>query len=360
MNEDNFDLIIIGAGIIGAFASFFARKRHPEWTLGLIDKSEVGSGATFYSAALDIPYGHTPLRYKLSKRSRSLYAELRNEFPALPIKDLNLYGITDQKNVQKIRSRLTQQGAKSSPEKIPSILDAYPFLRFPVQTTVITGFNATQALNNTVPHLLAEDYCKENNLLSVARNTKVTSVVFRQGIYELQTEGGQCFRAKRVIQSTGPWINEFLAPGLISNQHVRIKKIVAFHIYKQPNKNDPVFYFFDDDAFLMPKYEDNYWLFSFKCDHWDVVPEINTLSIDKNDAEKARLILTKYAPQFAGLCTEGRVFCDAYTQDDDPVIEEVKGHPNYVIAGAAAGSGYRLAPAIAEEALNIFENDKKV
>ncbi len=68
MNEDDFDLVIIGAGIIGVCAAWYARKRYPQWKILLLDQSGIGNGATSYSASLDIPYGHTALRYKLSKQ----------------------------------------------------------------------------------------------------------------------------------------------------------------------------------------------------------------------------------------------------------------------------------------------------
>ncbi len=238
------------------------------------------------------------------------------------------------------------------PQIIPSILNTHSYLKFQEHTTVISGLYAAQAINNEVAGILARDFGKTPYSF-IRCETKISAVTPDGSWYNLQAANDIHFRSKRVIQSTGPWINQILG-GVESTFTTRIKKIVAFHIQQPPEANDPVFYFFDDDAFLMPKYETGYWLFSFRCDHWDVVPEINTLSIDVNDIQKAQGILRKYAPEFASLCVGGRVFCDAYTNDGDPIIEEVENCPNYVIAGAGAGSGYRLATAIASEALDIF------
>ncbi|MEO8109097.1 MAG: FAD-dependent oxidoreductase [Ginsengibacter sp.] len=352
MEENNFDLAIIGAGIIGTCVAWYARKHYPAWRIALVDKSEVGSGASFYSASLDIPFGHTPLRYKFSKRSRSLYAELRNELPELPIKDLNFYGVVNEDSACHVLQQFTEPGASLCPEIIPSLLKEYPFLNLSGHTTIISGLNASQALTNNVANILAKNFASTSNSL-IAEHIKVKDVSYREGLYDIRTQDDIHFYSTRIMQATGPWITENLGSNIRIKRSARIKKIVAFHILKQPEATDPLFYFFDDDAFLMPKYEEGYWLFSFKCDHWDVVPEKSKLSIDEADRIKAQNILKKYAPQFASLCLGGRVFCDAYTADGDPVVEEVK--ENYIIAGAGAGSGYRLAPAIAEEVLKFFQ-----
>ncbi|MBC7886374.1 MAG: FAD-binding oxidoreductase [Ferruginibacter sp.] len=351
--KSELDLAIIGGGIIGVFAAWYARKQHPDWHIGLFEQGLVGSGATFYSARLDIPYGHTPLRYQLAQRSRSLFAELRKEMPELPIKDLPFYGIVQEDNAQLVLLQLVDNNARLLPEIIPSLLHDHPLLVLPQHAAVISGATASQAVNNELVNLLAKNFEVTPNSL-IIEHTKIVTVTTLEDIFDLQSAGGNYFPAKRVIQATGPWMNEILGTGLFASQKTRIKKIVAFHIDKQPLAGDPLFYFFADDAFLMPKYEAGYWLFSFKCDHWDVVPDINTLSIDEADIQKARGILTKYFPQLVPLCSVGRVFCDTYTPDGNPIIERAGDQSKYIIAGAGSGSGFRLAPAIAEAALDYY------
>lgn len=351
------DLAIIGAGIIGVCAAWYARQEYPHWQIGLFEQSKVGSGASFYSASLDLPYGHTPLRYRLAERSRSLYSQLRKEMPELPIKDLPFFGIVQEVNAHLVLQQLVDTNATLSPGIIPSLLKDHPFLVLPQGTTVISGGNASQEVKNEVANLLAENF-EISPRSFIIDHTKILGIKAREAVFDLQTANGRCIHSKRVIQATGPWMKEILGPGLLTTKKTRIKKIVAFHIYEQPKASDPVFYFFDDDAFLMPKYEAGYWLFSFRCDHWDVVPELATLSIEQADIQKARGILKKYFPPFVQGCTTGRVFCDTYGHDSDPVIEPAADHSNYIIAGAAAGSGFRLAPAIAEEALNHFLGSK--
>ncbi|MEO6230953.1 MAG: FAD-dependent oxidoreductase [Ferruginibacter sp.] len=347
-----FDLAIIGAGIIGVSAAWYANKQHPEWCIVILDQSTVSSGATYYSASLDLPYGHTPLRYQLAGRSRELFSALREELPALPIKDLSLFGIVQQSKANEVLSQIVDKNASISPEIIPGLQQQYPNLTLPKGATVIAG-TASQAYKNDIATLMAEKLIESG--VHIQSQSKILSVKPVEGHYKLQTATGNIISTNRVIQATGPWMTEDLIEGTPVSTGTRIKKIVAFHIHQQPEISDALFYFFDDDAFIMPKYEAGYWLFSFKCDHWDVKPDISNLNIDDADIQKAQGILKKYYPAFAPLCTAGRVFCDGYTQNGDPVIMQAGNHENYIIAGAGAGSGFRLAPGIAEKALSLFK-----
>lgn len=352
-NNKGFDLAIIGGGIIGVCAAWYARRQYPYWDIALFDQDKVGNGATHFSASLDLPYGHTPLRYRLAKRSRELYLQLREELPELPIKDLSFFGIVLEQNALQVLRQITDVNATLSPEIIPAVLNDHPQLLLPPATTIISGATASQAIENDIANLMAGSFGATPGSL-IIEHTKIIAVKSFENRFDLQTSDGNCFHSERVIQASGPWINEIAGPRFSTAQNTRVKKIVAFHIHRQPAPTDPLFYFFDDDAFLMPKYEAGYWLFSFKCDHWDVLPVIATLSIDEADIQKAQSILKKYYPSFAPLCTTGRVFCDLYAQEGDPIIEEAYNDSNYIFAGAGAGSGYRLAPAVAEEAVRCF------
>jgi glycine/D-amino acid oxidase-like deaminating enzyme len=56
----------------------------------------------------------------------------------------------------------------------------------------------------------------------------------------------------------------------------------------------------------------------------------------------------------------GRVFCDAYSPDRQPVIRPLDAAGRIVFAGAAGGSGYRLAPAIASETADVLHRSSMV
>ena len=49
MTKKTFDIIIIGAGIVGVNTAYFLSQKYPQKRIILLDKKMAGSGATFYS-----------------------------------------------------------------------------------------------------------------------------------------------------------------------------------------------------------------------------------------------------------------------------------------------------------------------
>lgn len=348
-----FDLAIIGAGIIGACAAWYARKLHPEWSIAVFDRSLAGSGTSHYSASLDFAYGHTPVRKRLSERSRNLYRELRNDIPGLPIKDLPFFGFIEETKASTLLDCFCDEQARISPDVIPYLKQHKPDLRLSDNTTAILGTTASYAVKNEVATILIQKFAG-TPASYLFEATEINFIIPVNDLLQLNTETNSVFYSKRIIQATGPWMNQGIGKEYSATQKIAIKKVVAFHIYHPPTPDDPVLYFFDDEAFLMPRYEEGYWLFSYKCNHWHVMPDTSTLKINQNDRQEAMAILEKYMPRFVNFCRGGRVFCDAYSVDSNPIIELAGSYGNYAIAGAAGGSGFRLAPAIAEQAINLF------
>jgi len=86
-----FDLVVIGAGIVGAVAAYLARQQRGEWRILLVDRSLAGAGATQYSVGLDIPYGRNHPQKHYSRLSTAFYHELKTSIPELPIYELPLF-----------------------------------------------------------------------------------------------------------------------------------------------------------------------------------------------------------------------------------------------------------------------------
>ena len=96
-----------------------------------------------------------------------------------------------------------------------------------------------------------------------------------------------------------------------------------------------------------------HWLFSYTCGEWDADPDAPAAGLSAGHVDAARRTLARYAPQLAERCSAGRVFCDAYSTDGEPVVQALDAAGRLVFAGAANGSGYRLAPAIAAQAAGL-------
>jgi len=158
------------------------------------------------------------------------------------------------------------------------------------------------------------------------------------------------------VIATGPWLTTGPGGAFSKAAGIRIKKVAAMHIEYCPSREAPVLYFAESDAFLLPLQEQRKLLLSFTAQEWDCLPDISRLNIDPDDRALALSILNRYSPAFVDACTGGRVFCDAYSQDRAPLVAQLSTSNSIVVAGACSGSGVRLAPAIASEALDLVDS----
>lgn len=354
MAEKTFDLAIIGAGIVGTMAAYLAGQRRSDWRIVLIDRSLVGHGATQYSAGLDRPYGSTALQKRLSFESAKVYRELKIEMPDLPIHELPLFGVTRKERIVEVIAGFTKDGVRPATELEERQL-RYTYADFAISDdqVLLTGCSGSYGFPRLVAEALANRF-KERELAECWEGVEIQAVDAGSGGYVLSTSDGRTRLARRVLVATGPWLLNGPGSSVARNAGVRIKKIVTLHIDLRPGAHDPIIFFFDDDAYLLPVYERREWLFSFASQEWDCTPDISRLRITASDRALALSILGCYCPSFAEYCHGGRVFCDAYSRDWMPIITLVPGPADFGVVGACSGFGYRLAPGIAKAALKQF------
>ena len=351
-----YDLCVIGGGIVGTCVAWYARKKYPKWHIKLLDRSLVGLGASNYAASLDIPFGHSELKRELTRNSRSYYKALREELPELPIEDLIVYGFASQNQTSDILGSAVESNIKAADDQeLQTLMERWPMLHLPPKSTLIKNILGSRAIKNEVAQLLAQNFSYTMNSW-VEEGSEVKSVVKEGSHYTITTKQDHIHTCSRVVEAIGPWIHSSPQKDQWVANGVRIKKVIAFHIDRPAEKGDPVFMFFNDDAFLLPQPEQNRWLFSIRCDTWDVLPEVSHLSIEPSDVSQAKEILTRYAPDWTPYLSGGRTFCDAYLPSGNPLISEID--QNYVIVGAGGGSGYRLAPGLANQALAQLTSSK--
>lgn len=348
-----FDLIVVGAGIVGTSAAYLARRERPDWSVLLLDRSFVGDGSTRYSLGLDIPYGHSAGQKRLSLLSARLFRELREAVPGLPFRDLPLYGVASAARAEAVMGGFTQEVHRADEREERALRRAYPDLRLSESEVLLAGGESVYTSPRAVASGLV-DWCVGSGMVECWEGVEVREVRPLDGGFTLAAADGRSVRARRVLVATGPWMLRGPGGDFAGGAGVRIKKTAALRISLRPGPDDPVLFFFDEDAFLLPVPEAGEWLFSFTSQEWDVAPEISQLKISSADRESALSILRRRCPSLAAHCHSGRVFCDAYSTDRLPIVRQVPGLPDYVVAGACSGAGYRLAPGIALEALRLF------
>lgn len=352
-NVKDFDLAIIGAGIIGATTAYLAHVRKPEWHVVLLDRSFIGDGATRYSAALDLPFARTTRQRGMVTRSVSFYRDLKMQYPELPIREMAFVLVAPAKDISNSAAAFVDAGLHlASAREWHQIRLKYPDLTLPQEYLAMLGNNARHSSSTQLTSALVNKACNDGNV-ECWEGVEVRQVEDIECDQVLLTRDGRKITAKRVVIATGPWLTS--GPGGTFSQAagIRTKKVAALHIDCCPPPDAPVLYFAAEDAFLLPLPEQKKLLLSFTAQEWDCPAEISRLRICRDDRTLALSILNRYCPALIEHCSGGRVFCDAYSQDRVPFVARVPTSHGVVVAGACSGSGVRLAPAIALEVLEL-------
>jgi glycine/D-amino acid oxidase-like deaminating enzyme len=340
--REPFDLVVVGAGIVGTLAAAQAVRRHPDWRVLLVDRALIGGGATRYSAALCIPFGRDEEHRRMERESERFYRDLRAELPGLPIRDLPGFVVAREGSLEEARTRCTAGDLREVPAE--TLASTFPGLSLAADERLLGSLEGSYALPGPVTSALALR-------ATVWEGVEITGARPEGDGVELATADGRAIAARRAILAPGPWVLGGPGGDLARGAGVRVKKVVALHLDLCPEADDPVLYFFDADAFLLPVVERRHWLFSYTCQVWDYAPE-GPHRITQEDRENGLAILARYCPAFAARCTGGRVFCDSYGPRWVPVVTASAAAPRIVLATAGSGAGYRLGPAIARQALD--------
>jgi glycine/D-amino acid oxidase-like deaminating enzyme len=341
-----YGLAVVGGGIMGLMTALLARSRHRDLNILLLERSVLGMGATAYSASLDLPFATTEVGRELSRRSRELYRELRQDVPALPIEDLAFIGVCRDSAHSQVLAGLTQApGALLE----GAISGAPPGFSVPPGHVAFDGVDAARCTGSGPVDALvrALESTPRTRILEGADVARVSS---NGDVCELRLHDGRLLRARRVALCLGPWLAN--APlELVSTQGaVRVKKVASLLIPTEPPPDAPVIYLFEHDAFFMPQTERKRWLFSFRSEDWDCGTDPSRLHLNGSDLERAKNVLQLHLPAGTFESLGARVFCDGYTASREPYIAALPGMCG-VALGGACGSGVRLAPGMAERGL---------
>jgi D-arginine dehydrogenase len=331
------DIAIIGGGIQGLFLAYYAKKRFPSRKILLFESKIIGLGITAYSGHLHMPYGSGEKK-ELTKLSLSLYADLCSEYSDFPLETRKFIGICKKENLDSIVSDITEENL------LMNSVD-YSFKELAENYITISGMNGYVS-KRSISNYLMELITKLGVI--VYEGTEIVTTKKDNNDFELITQAGQKFKSLILLNSSGSSIYNLVK---LKNSTLRTKKVVAFHLNHPPLNDDPIVYFFDDDAFLLPQPYYNRYLFSYKCEEWDVNIDANSFKINPIDMEEAQKVLKKFTRDLSIKILGGQVYLDIYNfPSSSPLIIEME--KDYYAIGATGGSGVRLAPALAIKTLN--------
>ncbi|WP_228022235.1 NAD(P)/FAD-dependent oxidoreductase [Pseudomonas sp. BIOMIG1BAC] len=351
----NFDLVIVGGGIIGAWALHHAVERYPHWKILLIDRYRIGDGATSHSAGVLLATGRSNRERRLAGQSAKLYKALRDQF-SIRTTQAPVYWLADKRLSTEILRAAVDFDVQPA-EISESVLGARMGSRLNVggAECLLRGGSAESYEPPLVARLLISNCLKSANINCI-EGLGITGIRRSPRGTQLSLSDGASINSQRVLVATGPWISEPPFEAIATVNDLRVKKVVALHIEGVPAPDAPALFMPQSDAYLMPLPARNQWLFSFRCDEWDVRPRKHELEISGHDLKVAKSILTQYLPDLDPLCRGGRVFCDSYSPSGESLVT-VDRSLNVVFAGSGSGAGFRLAPGIASEALELIVSE---
>lgn len=339
------DVAIIGGGIIGCLTARRLVDSRPGLRLAVLERDAVGSGASRRSVGLHFPRGATPRVREMSAYSHDYYEALRARDPKLPIHRIALTLLAEEKNAADVESCYLDRAALERVAVPPS--GSLPF-RVPEGHAVWTGIGCQYAAVGALAQELARDLAPS---VGIHEAVAVTAVESEADRVRLRLGTGRSLTAGAVVLAPGPWLADPAWRELLAPLGARVKKIVALRIDRRPEPADRVVVLHDTDEFLLPRPDLGCWLYSYTCQDWDVDPDRLGAApgLSPDELDRALAQLRSWSPKAAEHVAGGRVFCDAYAADRQPIAVPLAG-TRVVFAGAANGSGYRLAPALARAA----------
>jgi glycine/D-amino acid oxidase-like deaminating enzyme len=339
-------IAVVGSGILGCLIAREIGARAPGVELTVLDRDAVGSGASRRSAGLHIPAGRTERVRRMAAYSQDYYRDLKRRHPSWPIHPVGMTVVAAHESAARVREAYLDQAGLARVERAPGAGVAVP------PGCAVWDVEGCQYAD---VYALAQALARELRPAAHLREgVEVLAVEPDEDQVTLRLGTGETLSVDHAVLAPGPWLHDPAWKGLVAPLGARVKKIVALHIAREPAEHDRVVYFPDEDAFLLPLRDRGHWLFSYTCTEWDVDPDALREGLSAAHLEQARDLLRRYAPDLAARCTSGRVFCDAYSRDGEPQVQALDTAGRVVFAGAANGSGYRLAPALAAQAADLL------
>jgi len=335
-------IAVVGAGIIGCLAARELAARAPGTPVVVLDRDAVGAGASRRSAGLHLPRGSSDRTRRMSDYSHAYYADLKRRHPGLPIHPVGATVVTGPGDGSGLLERYLPQATP------------VPVTTTPAEVKLPAGARAWR--------IAGAHYCDVHRLSRELAALLRPQAAFAEGVAVTGLAPGgdqvtvRCGTGARlavdgVILAPGPWLAAPAWRDLVAPLGLRVKRVVALHIGHQPDPAAEAVLFDGEDAFLLPLASQGHWLFSFASREWDVDPDGPATGLTAADIGAALDCLRRYSPTLADACHGGRAFCDAYSPEREPVVRPLDPAGRIVFAGAACGSGYRLGPAIAAEAV---------
>lgn len=232
--NNQFDILIIGGGVLGSFHAYHALNRGLK--VALVEKDSMAQGATVRNFGQVVPSGMNLKWQKFGRESLSIYTSIQEKFDISVRNHGTIYIASNKEEVQLIEE-LHQINKDNNYKSLlmnkEACLKKYKGLKrsyceaglfFPQEVTIEPRI---------MIHTLREFMTNKLNLTYIP-NTTIINIEEVNGIVEATSSTGNTFKAAKVIICSGTEF-KFLYPNIYKNSDLIVAKLQM--LKTKPQKN---------------------------------------------------------------------------------------------------------------------------
>ncbi|MBD3190575.1 MAG: FAD-dependent oxidoreductase [Candidatus Heimdallarchaeota archaeon] len=365
----NFDIIVIGAGVIGSSTAYHLKKQSPKIRVLLLDKNDrVAGGNTAKSAALYRNLFSSETSQALALSSIKFYESIA---PKIALKKLGYQWMFSEEDWKKSQEGLAKLDSKADDFEILEASDLQA--KFHINTTKLGEMKEIHrllfghrcgALSATN---LARYYANEFQQLggNISLKTKITTIHLTEKnhryppwkdirINSISDQRNKKYSANKYVFATGAWTNETLQPiGIASHIYPKKRQLFAVKI-QEPNQivkdssvKVPILILPTGGVYLKPILEKGLIVIGCADDLGNPFQRNEEPPVAEEDyfREVIEPVLNHYFPKLTDyeLFSKWAGYYAYYWPDYNPVIEQVA---NIQWVSGTSGSGIMKADAI--------------
>ncbi|CAL8118523.1 unnamed protein product [Orchesella dallaii] len=365
MESSDYEVIVVGAGIIGSATAYYAAREYGNKALLLEQYDFLHRRGSSHGDSRITRYTYTKEVYtELMFDAFKLWAEAEKE--ATTKVYTRTGGIDFGKKENPSMISLIETAKKFEVEvevfeTAPELSTKFPMLK--LQPGYLAVYNPEAGILNATKAVAMFQQLARSNGCNLLDNTQVTNITQEGGVdgrVIVEVENGKKFTAKKCIITTGPWTKKILK--LVANLDLPLNPIqptIAYWKVDNPweysSERFPIF--INNDEPLLYGTPAHEFPNSIKCAaHYGPNCDPDNRSFDAGDKEIMKDVSPWLQKVFTGVSpTPVRTESCMYTEtpDYDFILDVVPGMENVIIGCGFSGHGFKLSPVVGTLLVNL-------